>query len=62
MQLELDLIANAAYFEIFSAEVASTKEIAPGILADYAADGHLIGLEILSVSQRTKLPVLDKVA
>ncbi len=62
MKLELDPIADAAYFEIFPAGVASTKEIEPGILADYDVDGRLIGLEILSVSQQTKLPVLDKVA
>jgi uncharacterized protein YuzE len=62
MKLEFDPIADAAYFEIFPAEVASTKEIEPGILADYDADGHLIGLEILSMSKRAKLPVLDQVA
>lgn len=62
MKLEIDPIADAVYFEIFPAEVAITKEIEQGILADYDVDGYLIGLEILSVSQQTKLPVLDKVA
>jgi uncharacterized protein YuzE len=62
MKLEFDPEANAAYFEISPAAVETTKEIEPGILGDYDAAGHLVGLEALSVSKRVKLPVLDEVA
>ena len=34
MKLEFDAAADAAYFEITAAEVATTKEIEPGIMAD----------------------------
>lgn len=62
MKLEFDPEADAAYFEISPAAVETTKEIEPGILGDYDAAGHLVGLEALSVSKRVKLPVLDEVA
>ena len=53
MKLEFDPEADAAYFEICSAaEVATTREIEPGILGDYDETGHLIGIEVLSVSKR----------
>ncbi|WP_296701212.1 DUF2283 domain-containing protein [Thiocapsa sp. UBA6158] len=62
MKLEIDPVADAAYFEISPAEVASTKEIEPGIIADYDADGHLVGIEVLSMSKRARLPSLEAVA
>jgi len=41
MKLEFDPVADAAYFEISANDVATTREIEPGIIADYDADGHL---------------------
>lgn len=46
MKLEFDPVADAAYFEM------SAAEIEPGIIVDYEADGHIVGIEVLSVSQR----------
>ena len=62
MKLEFDPEADAAYFEISPASVATTREIEPGIFGDYDADGRLIGLEVLSVSKRARLPELDEAA
>lgn len=62
MKLEFDPQADAAYFEISSADVVTTKEIEPGILADYDEHGHLVGFEILSVSKRTIQASLDRAA
>jgi len=62
MKLEFDPTADAAYFEISPAEVEITKEIEPGIIADYDADGHLVGIEILSVSKRARPQSLENVA
>ena len=52
MKLEFDPVADAAYFEISAAEIETTKEIEPGIIADYDGDGHIVGIEVLSVSKR----------
>jgi uncharacterized protein YuzE len=62
MKLEFDPAADAAYFEISPAEVETTKEIEPGIIADYDAEGHLVGIEILSVSKRARPQSLEQVA
>ncbi len=52
MKLEFDPDADAAYFEISSAEIEATKEIEPGIIADYDKEGSIVGIEVLSVSKR----------
>lgn len=62
MKLEFDPVADAAYFEISMVEVITTKEIEPGIIGDYDVDGHLVGIEILSVSKRARPQSLDKAA
>jgi len=62
MKLEFDPTADAAYFEISSTPVESTEEIEPGINADYDSEGHLVGIEVLSVSKRTLSESLEKVA
>lgn len=52
MKFEFDPIADAAYLEISDKEVESTRQIEPGIMADYDSEGHIIGIEILNISQR----------
>lgn len=62
MKLEFDPSADAAYFEISSASVERTEEIEPGINADYDSEGHLVGIEVLSVSKRNLTETFGKVA
>ncbi len=61
MKLEFDPIADCAYLGISEREIAKTRELEPGIIADYDASGALVGIEILSVSQRARND-LDKKA
>jgi len=62
MKLEFDPVADAAYFEISSADVEETKEIEPGIIVDYDKDGHVVGVEVLSVSKRNISDSIGKAA
>jgi uncharacterized protein YuzE len=62
VKLEFDPEADAAYFEISPVAVVSTREIEPGIFGDYDEAGHLVGVEVLSVSKRARLPELDEAA
>ncbi|EIC21513.1 DUF2283 domain-containing protein [Thiorhodovibrio frisius] len=51
MKLELDPIADAAYFEICDADVETARELEPGIIADYDDKGRLVGIEVLAIRQ-----------
>ena len=53
MKLEFDPQTDAAYLEISDAEIETSQEIEPGIIADYDASGHIVGIEVLSVSKRS---------
>jgi uncharacterized protein YuzE len=54
MKLEFDPVADAAYFEISATEVEVSREIESGIIVDYDKNGHVIGIEVLSVSKRSQ--------
>jgi uncharacterized protein YuzE len=55
MKLEFGSLADAAYPGISDKEAESTRQIEPGIMADYDADGRIAGIEILGVSIRRVL-------
>jgi uncharacterized protein YuzE len=61
MKLEFDPEADAAYLELTDSTVEQSREIQPGIIVDYDAEGQIVGIEILSVSKRAKSS-LKKVA
>lgn len=52
MKIEFDPIADALYIELATGEVDSTKEIGPGVILDYDADGNVTGIEMLYISKR----------
>ncbi len=57
MKLEFDPQADAVYLELTAAEVEKSTEIQPGIVLDYDAEGQVVGIEVLYVSQRSQLPL-----
>ena len=62
MKVEFDPAADAAYLEISSAEVETSKELEPGIVADYDSNGQIVGIEVLYLSKRAAPPDLKKAA
>lgn len=62
MNIEFDPIADAAYFEISGASIVVTKEIEAGVMGDYDADGHLVGIEVLAISKRNATLPLKQAA
>jgi len=44
------------------AKIASTKEIRPGLLVDFAADGKPMGVEIVNPAQTSAETVLEVIA
>lgn len=61
MKLEFDPVADAAYREISGADVESSKEIQPVIIADYGNKGQIARIEILHIS-KCALPPLEQAA
>jgi uncharacterized protein YuzE len=57
MKLEFDAQADAVYLELTDVEVEESKEIQPGIIVDYDAEGRIVGIEVLYVSKRAELPL-----
>ena len=57
MKLEFDPVADAAYLEIADSEVDSSQEIKPGVIIDYDAQGNVVGVEVLHVSERAHEPM-----
>ncbi|MCP5157926.1 MAG: DUF2283 domain-containing protein [Gammaproteobacteria bacterium] len=57
MKLEFDAQADAVYLELIDVEVEESKEIQPGIIMDYDAEGQIVGIEVLYVSKRAELPL-----
>jgi uncharacterized protein YuzE len=57
MKFEFDPQADAIYLELIEADVEESREIQPGIILDYTAEGQIVGIEVLYVSQRTQQPL-----
>ncbi len=51
MKVTYDPEADAMYITLRDAPVDNTDELQDGIMADYDAAGHIIGLEILDASK-----------
>ncbi len=55
MKIEYSKEADAIYVYFKEEFVASSKEIEDGVVIDFDKKGHLIGIEVLDVSQRFSL-------
>jgi uncharacterized protein YuzE len=56
MKIEYDQQADAMYIRLRSGAVAESEEIRPGVVFDYDAEGKVLGIEMLDVSERTDNP------
>jgi uncharacterized protein YuzE len=55
MKIEYSKEADAIYVYFTQTYVAKSKEIEDGVVVDFGADGQVIGIEVLDVSQRFSL-------
>ena len=49
--LEFDRTGTAIYIRVSTNETKSTREIEPGLLADYYAAGGLVGFEVIGLEK-----------
>lgn len=47
IRFHYDQDADAAYLRFSAEAVVESEEVAPGVVLDYAADGRLVGMEVL---------------
>ena len=55
MKIEYSKEADAIYVYFKEEYVSKSKEIEDGVVVDFDANGQLIGIEVLAVSQRFSL-------
>ena len=61
MKLTIDREADALYLDLDDASAAESKEISPGVILDYNAEGKVVGIEMLHLSKRVAAEKLGRV-
>jgi uncharacterized protein YuzE len=56
MKIEYDQQADAMYIRLKAGTVVESEEVRPGVVLDFDADGKVLGIEMLDVSERTDNP------
>lgn len=56
MKIEYDQQADAMYIRLRAGKVVESEEVRPGVVLDFDAQGQVLGIEMLDVSQRTDNP------
>jgi uncharacterized protein YuzE len=56
MKIEYDQQADAIYIRLKAGTVAESDEVRPGVVLDFDAEGRVLGIEMLDVSERTDNP------
>jgi uncharacterized protein YuzE len=53
MRLHIDREADALYLRLDESQVVDSQEVSPGVVLDYNAENHVVGVEILQLSTRS---------
>ena len=56
MKIEYDQQADAMFIRLRAGTVAVSDEVRPGVVFDFDAEGRVLGIEMLDVSERTDNP------
>ena len=52
MRLRLDKDCDALYLRLDDSEIGESEEVKPGVILDFNAEGKVVGVEILDLSER----------
>ncbi|BCH14779.1 DUF2283 domain-containing protein [Mesorhizobium sp. L-2-11] len=58
LKLEYDPEANAAYIRFSSEAIQESGEVSAGIVLDYDAEGHVVGMEVLDAREHLPAAIL----
>ena len=56
MKVKYDKEVDILYIKLSDAPVIESDEDKPGVILDYAADGNIVGIEILNASVKMPQP------
>lgn len=54
MRLKIDRENDALYFRLDESAIVESEEVQPGVILDFDANGHVVGIELLALSLRTE--------
>jgi len=58
MRLRVDQKNDALYFRLDESAVMESEEVKPGVILDYDAKGHVVGVELLGLAGRVSKEML----
>ena len=58
MRLKVNKDNDALYFRLDESGIVESEEVQPGVILDFDAKGHVVGIEILQLSARTQPEML----
>ena len=56
MRIEYDQQADLIYIRLKAGTIVESEEVRPGVVLDFDAEGKVLGIEMLDVSERTDNP------
>ena len=59
MKIKYDKETDSLVVSLTDKEIEDSEEIRPGVIADFAGDGSLVGIEVLNASR--KIEALDEI-
>ena len=59
MRLKVDQESDALYFQLDESAIVESEEVQPGVILDFDAEGHVVGIEILHLSSRVAPELLQ---
>ncbi len=60
MNVHFDEKADAVYLRLDDSKIVESEEVQPGIILDFNAQNHVVGVEILRVKDRVPLANLKQ--
>ncbi|MDI6736287.1 MAG: DUF2283 domain-containing protein [bacterium] len=54
MRLKVDKESDALYFRLDESSIVESEEVQSGVILDFNADGKIVGVEMLNLSDRIK--------
>lgn len=56
--VKYDAASNAAYICLSTTKVLESEEVSPGVVFDFDAEGHIVGIELLDAKTQLSAELL----